>query len=500
MTEIPTPTLTLAELYESQNQLIDALVIYQRLYSKNPTEDLELKINELKDKVFDIEANKYDPIIDTIFSGDEIKKFGILPHQQYKAYVDSQKHADNQETYPEEMLEKIHASDEETDLSKDESIEDVLPIAESVDEPELLEQDTSDQPSEHQLDEFEAEVIDESAANIEEEKDIKELDEIEEKGIEKLVTEINEDALEKSVPEIKAEAAAAEEEEEEEDVVLVDDLEGISDEQFAKIVKELEETQPDTSGNEEEVLEEPAVEPEEEVIEEPAAISDKELTPTVKFDLKEDDDIFAPAAETDFEEEREPTLDDFLIQKTEPSEEKQVKESIAEDTPAEKDVQHDNERVDDLLSKFDDSEELPDFKELLDIPKPESQGDSISISQEDDISQESGIDIEGALSVIKEELGIDDKKPEYEDSISSESVISIDEEIDKPKKKSFWKKLFGSRKKEKSAKEVEAILDEPEEENEYENENLGVNYRFDENKMDDFFKTSFNELNNIEKT
>jgi len=46
-----TPTITLAELYESQNHLMDALLIYKYLKKENPSEEIKEKIDKLENKV-----------------------------------------------------------------------------------------------------------------------------------------------------------------------------------------------------------------------------------------------------------------------------------------------------------------------------------------------------------------------------------------------------------------------------------------------------------------
>ena len=103
MTEKAAPTITLAELYENQDQYIDALVIYKNLNKENPTEELQNKIAELKDKIFKENTLEYSTIIDKIFTEEEKRLFHILPHEQYKAYKESQADLRNDETYPEEL-------------------------------------------------------------------------------------------------------------------------------------------------------------------------------------------------------------------------------------------------------------------------------------------------------------------------------------------------------------------------------------------------------------
>jgi hypothetical protein len=105
MTDKAKPTITLAELYENQNQYIDALVIYKNLYKENPTEKSQNKIDGLKDKIFNDKTLKYSTIIDKIFTEEEKKTFHILPHEQFKAYTESQAEMKNEETYPENLTE-----------------------------------------------------------------------------------------------------------------------------------------------------------------------------------------------------------------------------------------------------------------------------------------------------------------------------------------------------------------------------------------------------------
>jgi len=98
------PTITLAELYENQNQYIDALIIYKNLYLENPNDELRSKINNLKDKIFNESTLEYSSIIDKMFTDDEKRLFHILPHDYYKVYLESQAELKNDETYPEELI------------------------------------------------------------------------------------------------------------------------------------------------------------------------------------------------------------------------------------------------------------------------------------------------------------------------------------------------------------------------------------------------------------
>ncbi|MDY6915130.1 MAG: hypothetical protein SVM86_02270 [Candidatus Cloacimonadota bacterium] len=79
-------TITLAELYEKQDQFMDALVIYLKLFKESPSEKLKQRIINLKKKIFEENEDEYSSTIKIIFSKEERMKFQILPHKQYLEY------------------------------------------------------------------------------------------------------------------------------------------------------------------------------------------------------------------------------------------------------------------------------------------------------------------------------------------------------------------------------------------------------------------------------
>ncbi|MBN2461923.1 MAG: hypothetical protein JXB60_09990 [Candidatus Cloacimonetes bacterium] len=83
MNENIKPTLTLAQLYESQNQLVEALVIYQKLRTTNSSLEIEKKIDELTENIFSNLKGNYTQLINSIFTTAEKKYFKILPHEDY---------------------------------------------------------------------------------------------------------------------------------------------------------------------------------------------------------------------------------------------------------------------------------------------------------------------------------------------------------------------------------------------------------------------------------
>lgn len=73
-----TPTITLAELYESQNQLLDALNIYQKLQKMSPSEKIQEKMEALSEHLMTQKKFKYNELTRTIFSEAELKYFRII--------------------------------------------------------------------------------------------------------------------------------------------------------------------------------------------------------------------------------------------------------------------------------------------------------------------------------------------------------------------------------------------------------------------------------------
>ena len=148
MTDKATPTITLAELYENQDQYIDALVIYKNLNKENPTEELQNKIDELKDKIFKENTLEYSTIIDKIFTEEEKRIFHILPHEQYKAYKESQADLKNDETYPEELTaveEDVIPDEKLKPETENETLEIEDPIEPEIEpeEEEIIEQENT---------------------------------------------------------------------------------------------------------------------------------------------------------------------------------------------------------------------------------------------------------------------------------------------------------------------------------------------------------------------
>ncbi|MCD4828757.1 MAG: hypothetical protein K8R90_04930 [Candidatus Cloacimonetes bacterium] len=95
------PTLTLARLYESQQQFLDALAIYRRLHQERGSEEAAEKIAELEERILSEKSLAYDTIITTIFTREELKRFKVLPHDRYTAWRKSMVESEDEEKQPE---------------------------------------------------------------------------------------------------------------------------------------------------------------------------------------------------------------------------------------------------------------------------------------------------------------------------------------------------------------------------------------------------------------
>ena len=80
------PTLTLAQLYESQQQYLDALAIYRRLHQERGSQEAADKVAELDERILSEKTLSYDKIITQIFSREELRQFKVLPHDRHEAW------------------------------------------------------------------------------------------------------------------------------------------------------------------------------------------------------------------------------------------------------------------------------------------------------------------------------------------------------------------------------------------------------------------------------
>ncbi len=128
-----TPTLTMAKLYEKQGEFTHAMGVYQMLADKDKF--ARKKVKELDKKVFANVSLRYNPLILSIFSKEQLRNLNILPDYEYKKLtleqvehtpIDEQVDENSVETEPKETTkEEIKVAPIEKSNPKKETLEDL---------------------------------------------------------------------------------------------------------------------------------------------------------------------------------------------------------------------------------------------------------------------------------------------------------------------------------------------------------------------------------------
>ena len=77
------PTITLAKLFEEQNQFFDALAAYELISQSESSPAVRERIEALHLRILNDPSNRYDPRIEKLFSPEELAYFKILNHQGF---------------------------------------------------------------------------------------------------------------------------------------------------------------------------------------------------------------------------------------------------------------------------------------------------------------------------------------------------------------------------------------------------------------------------------
>ncbi|HNX37343.1 MAG TPA: hypothetical protein PL124_03490 [Candidatus Cloacimonadota bacterium] len=77
------PTLTLAKLFEEQNQFFDALAAYELIGQNDSSPTVREKIESLHLRILNDPNNSYDPRIEKLFTPEELAYLKILNHQGF---------------------------------------------------------------------------------------------------------------------------------------------------------------------------------------------------------------------------------------------------------------------------------------------------------------------------------------------------------------------------------------------------------------------------------
>lgn len=143
------PTLTLAKLFEEQNQFYDALAIYEIISQTDQSPEIQSKIEFLQTKILNDPNMHYDSRIEKLFSAEELVYLKIMNHSAFENLSRmQQQYAQGASDY-EIVLEENELSGNTTVSAYElrRMVEEIDTLAESKEikaEPETQEQTISD--------------------------------------------------------------------------------------------------------------------------------------------------------------------------------------------------------------------------------------------------------------------------------------------------------------------------------------------------------------------
>ncbi len=122
------PTMTLAQLYESQNQLFDALAVYSRLLTERNDPDIRERLEAVQQRILGDDKLHYDPRLTRLFDEEERKRLKILPQDRYEKLLSSmQQQEEEQEELSVEADEELAPEPRKTYLEG--SYEEEMPVS-----------------------------------------------------------------------------------------------------------------------------------------------------------------------------------------------------------------------------------------------------------------------------------------------------------------------------------------------------------------------------------
>jgi len=78
------PTITLAKLFEEQNQFFDALSAYEMISQTDSSAAVRESIEALHQRILNDPASRYDPRIEKLFTPEELAYLRILDHEGFE--------------------------------------------------------------------------------------------------------------------------------------------------------------------------------------------------------------------------------------------------------------------------------------------------------------------------------------------------------------------------------------------------------------------------------
>ena len=113
------PTLTLAKLFEEQNQFYDALAAYEIISQTDSSPAIRQKIEALQNRILSDPNLKYDARIEKLFSPEELAYFKILSHSAFENLSRIQSHLNEGISDYEIVFDDEEPADPETDSTAD---------------------------------------------------------------------------------------------------------------------------------------------------------------------------------------------------------------------------------------------------------------------------------------------------------------------------------------------------------------------------------------------
>ncbi|MDP3113774.1 MAG: hypothetical protein Q8M98_03260 [Candidatus Cloacimonadaceae bacterium] len=78
------PTVTLAKLFEEQNQFFDAIAAYELISQNDASPAVRERIEALHIRILNDPSNRYDPRIEKLFTPEELAYLKILNHNGFE--------------------------------------------------------------------------------------------------------------------------------------------------------------------------------------------------------------------------------------------------------------------------------------------------------------------------------------------------------------------------------------------------------------------------------
>lgn len=109
------PTITLAKLFEEQNQFFDALAAYELISQTDASPAIREHIEALHIRILNDPNNRYDPRIEKLFTPEELAYLKILNHQGFENMA-----AAREKLLDGSLVEEIYIEEDEDILLEDE--------------------------------------------------------------------------------------------------------------------------------------------------------------------------------------------------------------------------------------------------------------------------------------------------------------------------------------------------------------------------------------------